>query len=293
MSRIAVVGSINMDLVVETDIIPKKGETVLGNHFFIAPGGKGANQAVAAARLGGNVTMFGSVGIDQNGETLRAILKEEGVETAFINIVEGVATGVAIIEICENDNRIIVAQGANQYTNLEYLTKVSQELLNYDVILLQHEIPMESIEYITNYLSIYNKTIILNPAPAFTLSEETLKCITYITPNEHEYKMVLNTSDDMDEVLKRFPNQLLITRGEEGVTYYDGKNIITVPSMNVDIVDTTGAGDTFTGAFGVAISQGQDLQRAIHFANCAAGLSITKMGAQKGMPTLDEVLKIM
>ncbi|MDF1508863.1 ribokinase [Robertmurraya sp. DFI.2.37] len=293
MSRIAVVGSINMDLVVETDIIPKKGETVLGNHFFIAPGGKGANQAVAAARLGGNVTMFGSVGIDQNGETLRAILKEEGVETAFINIVEGVATGVAIIEICENDNRIIVAQGANQYTNLEYLTKVSQELLNYDVILLQHEIPMESIEYITNYLSIYNKTIILNPAPAFTLSEETLKCITYITPNEHEYKMVLNTSDDMDEVLKRFPNQLLITRGEEGVTYYDGKNIITVPSINVDIVDTTGAGDTFTGAFGVAISQGQDLQRAIHFANCAAGLSITKMGAQKGMPTLDEVLKIM
>lgn len=293
MSRIAVVGSINMDFVVETDIIPKKGETVLGNHFFIAPGGKGANQAVAAARLGGNVTMFGSVGIDQNGETLRAILKEEGVETAFINIVEGVATGVAIIEICENDNRIIVAQGANQYTNLEYLTKVSQELLNYDVILLQHEIPMESIEYITNYLSIYNKTIILNPAPAFTLSEETLKCITYITPNEHEYKMVLNTSDDMDEVLKRFPNQLLITRGEEGVTYYDGKNIITVPSMNVDIVDTTGAGDTFTGAFGVAISQGQDLQRAIHFANCAAGLSITKMGAQKGMPTLDEVLKIM
>lgn len=293
MSRIAVVGSINMDLVVETDIIPKKGETVLGNHFFIAPGGKGANQAVAAARLGGNVTMFGSVGIDQNGETLRAILKEEGVETAFINIVEGVATGVAIIEICENDNRIIVAQGANQYTNLEYLTKVSQELLNYDVILLQHEIPMESIEYITNYLSIYNKTIILNPAPAFTLSEETLKCITYITPNEHEYKMVLNTSDDMDEVLKRFPNQLLITRGEEGVTYYDGKNIITVPSMNVDIVDTTGAGDTFTGAFGVAISQGQDLQKAIHFANCAAGLSITKMGAQKGMPTLDEVLKIM
>lgn len=292
MARIAVVGSINMDLVVETDIMPKKGETVLGNHFFTAPGGKGANQAVAAARLGGNVTMFGSVGIDQNGENLRAILKEEGVETAFINIVEGIATGVAIIEICEHDNRIIVASGANQYTNLEYLTNVSKELLNYDVILLQHEIPLESIEYIANFLSIYNKTIILNPAPAFALSDEILKCITYITPNEHEYKMVLNTSDPMDEVLKRYPNKLLITRGEEGVTYCDGTNIITVPSINVEIVDTTGAGDTFTGAFGVAISEGQDLIDAIHFANCAAGLSITKMGAQKGMPTLDEVLKI-
>lgn len=291
MAKIAVIGSINMDLVAETDIIPKKGETVLGNNFFTSPGGKGANQAVAAARLGGKVSIFGSIGNDQNGLSLKENLMNEMVDVNHLNIVDHVASGVAIIEICENDNRIIVVPGANHYTNVEYLTKVSEALLSYDVILMQLEIPIESIQFIIQFLSDHQKVIILNPAPAMPLPEDLVNKVSYITPNEHEYQIVLNTTESMEEVLQKYPNKLLITRGEEGVTYYDGDKTVTVPCINVDVVDTTGAGDTFTGAFGVAISEGQPIREAIEFANIAAGLSITRKGAQKGMPTRQEVQK--
>lgn len=289
MARIAVIGSINMDLVVETDIIPNKGETVLGKHFFTSPGGKGANQAVAAARLGGDVTMFGSIGNDQNGATLKANLAAEKVDTSYVNIVDHIATGVAIIEICDNDNRIIVAPGANNETNIAYLEKVAQALVAFDVIVMQLEIPFESIVFITKYLEKYNKVIILNPAPAQEIPEEVLNGITYITPNEHEFPLVLQTSGTMEDALKQYPNKLLITRGEKGVTYFDGTEIVTVPSIKVDVIDTTGAGDTFTGAFSVAISEGMSIRDAIQFANIAGGLSTTKKGAQKGMPTREDV----
>lgn len=292
MAKIAVVGSINMDLVVETDVIPRQGETILGKNFFATSGGKGANQAVASARLGGEVALFGSVGNDQNGESMLEVLKKEKVGTSHINIVDGVPTGVAIIEICNSDNRIIVVPGANEFTNIGYLSSICEELLNYDVILMQHEIPLKGIAFITNYLSNHNKTIILNPAPAFPLTEEIINEITYITPNEHEYKIILNTTDNIEEAVKNFPNKLLITRGDEGVTYFDGNSIVTVPCIDVNVVDTTGAGDTFTGAFGVAISEGQPIKEAIQFANIAAGLSITKKGAQGGMPTREDVLKM-
>jgi ribokinase len=291
MEKIAVIGSINMDLVVETDISPKKGETVLGSHFFTSPGGKGANQAVAAARLGGAVAMFGSIGNDQNGKNLMANLLAEKIDTNFINRLNHVPTGVAVIEICERDNRIIVVPGANQYTNEEYLTQVAETLVAFDIILMQLEVPLESILFITKYLSSYeDKVIILNPAPAIPLPEEILNWITFITPNEHEFGTVLNTSSSIDEALKKYPNKLLITRGAQGVSYYDGTDIVTVPSIKIDVVDTTGAGDTFTGAFAVAISEDIPLREAIMFANTAAGLSTTKMGAQKGMPTREDVV---
>jgi ribokinase len=290
MAKIAVIGSINMDLVVESDISPKKGETVLGSHFFSSPGGKGANQAVAASRLGGTITMFGSIGNDPNGESLTSNLKAEKIDTTFINRLNHVPTGVAVIEICDKDNRIIVVPGANQYTNEEYLKKVAETLVSFDVILMQLEIPLESIVFITNYLSAYkDKVIILNPAPASQIPKEVLDRITYITPNEHEFCTVLNTSSSIDEALRKYPNKLLITRGSQGVSYCDGNDIITVPSIKIDVVDTTGAGDTFTGAFGVAISESFPLREAIQFANRAAGLSTTKPGAQKGMPKREEI----
>jgi ribokinase len=293
MARIAVIGSINMDLVTETEVSPKKGETVLGKNFFTSPGGKGANQAVAASRLGGDVTMFGSIGLDQNGESLRAKLTEENIDTTYINVTNNVPTGVAIIEISEGDNRIIVVSGANQYTNKEYLTKIADTLLAYDVIIMQLEIPLESIEFIVNNLTKHNKKMILNPAPAIGLSDNVINGVTYITPNEHEYKIVLQTNETIDEILKKYPNKLLITCGAAGVMYFDGNEVQTVPSINIDVVDTTGAGDTFTGAFGVAISEGYSLRDAISFGNIAAGLSITKMGAQSGMPSREEVLHMV
>ncbi|PLR80549.1 ribokinase [Bacillus canaveralius] len=293
MARIAVIGSINMDLVVETDKSPKKGETVLGNQFFTSHGGKGANQAVAVARLGGSVTMFGSLGNDQNGKSLKDNLVLESIETTYINMLDNVSSGVAVIEICEKDNRIIVIPGANQHTNIEYLSTVKEVLLNFDVIIMQMEIPIEALQFIIKFLSENKKVIILNPAPALPLPEDVLSQVTYITPNEHEYKIVLNTSHDIEASLRRYPNKLLITCGEKGVKYHNGSNVETIPSIKVDVVDTTGAGDTFTAAFGIAISEGRPLHEAIRFANIAAGLSITKIGAQQGMPTRKSVTKLL
>jgi ribokinase len=289
MPRIAVIGSMNMDLVVETAVSPQMGETVLGDNFFTTPGGKGANQAVAAARLGGEVAMFGTVGHDPNGVALVENLKSEGIQTNWMNTVANVSTGVAIIEIQNGHNRIIVAPGANQWTNTEYLSSIAETLLSFDIVILQLEVPLEAVEFIVNKLSGSGRTIILNPAPAVALSEEVIAAVTYITPNEHEYKIVLGTTKSAEEALQLMPNKLLITCGAAGVKYFNGEQVVTVPSIKIDVVDTTGAGDTFTGAFGVAIGKGYSLHEAIRFANIAAGLSTTKLGAQTGMPTLAEV----
>lgn len=288
MKKIAVLGSINMDLVTETSIHPKQGETVLGNHFFTSPGGKGANQAVAAARLDGQVTMFGAVGNDSNGKELIHTLKNEKVNTDYIKVIDGVPTGVATIEICNNDNRIIVVPGANQFVTTQYVDEVFEEIIKNDIIVLQLEVPLQTVEYLVNKLEGLNKTIILNPAPAMELSSELINAVTYITPNEHEYKLILNTEKSMEDVLPYYPNHMLITCGGEGVKYFD-EEIITVPSIKVQVVDTTGAGDTFTGAFAVALANDYPLFDAIKFANCAGGLSTTKKGAQGGMPTIEQV----
>lgn len=288
MKKIAVLGSINMDLVTETSIHPKQGETVLGDHFFTSPGGKGANQAVAAARLGGLVTMFGAVGNDSNGSELISILKRENICTDFILTKEAVPTGVATIEISNNDNRIIVVPGANNLVTKDYIDQVIDEIEKNDIIVLQLEIPLETVEYIVAKLKDKNKTIILNTAPATKLSDELIQSVTYITPNEHEYKLILNTEDEMESVLPNYPKHMIITCGGEGVKYFD-EEVITVPSILVDVVDTTGAGDTFTGAFATALSNDYTLLEAISFANCAGGLATTKKGAQGGMPTMEEM----
>lgn len=293
VAKIAVIGSINMDLVIETDVIPKKGETVFGKRFFTSPGGKGANQAVAAANLGGEVMMFGSIGVDQYGKALQENLVEKGIETKYLNINNEMTTGVAIIQICEQDNRIIVSPGANQLTNINYLTNISNMLESVDVILMQLEVPFDGIEFMIKLFKACNKTIILDPAPAISLPEEIINDITFLTPNELECSVVLNTTDSTAESVKKYPNKLLVTCGKNGVLYHDGNKLVTIPSFPVDVVDTTGAGDTFAGAFAVAISEGWSLHHAIQFANASASLSTTKMGAQKGMPSREEVMKVM
>jgi ribokinase len=291
MLRIAVVGSINMDLVVETDISPKRGQTVLGKNFFMSPGGKGANQAVAAARLGGEVFMFGSLGKDENGKLMNYNLEKENINMKYINFVENVSTGVALIELCEGDNHIIVVPGANSSTNVEYLDSIKEELLSFDVVIMQMEIPIYSIEYLVNYLFDNNKTIILNPAPAVQLNKNIIDKVTYLTPNEHEYKIIFNTEEKVDEILGKYPNKLIITQGGNGVKYFDGSETITIPSIKVTVKDSTGAGDTFCGALGVAISERKSLYDSIKFANMAGGISVTQKGAQNGMPTREAVMK--
>ncbi|MDP4086372.1 MAG: ribokinase [Bacillota bacterium] len=289
MRKIAVVGSINIDYFVEARKLPELGETKLGNHFFLSIGGKGANQAVAASRLGAEVALFGSVGKDENSKIFIENMQNETVDLTHLNRVEVAHTGVAFIEICNSENRILVVPGANDYTNVSYITRILDELLVYDVVLFQMETPMQMLEHLIPILNEQGKTIIVNPAPAQKIKESLIEMITYLTPNEYEYQIVLDSDQSMEELLRKYPNQLIITCGTKGVVYYDGHSMIQVPVIKVDAVDTTGAGDTFSGAFTVAVSEGKSLFESIQFGNIAAGLSVTKKGAQTGMPYRLEV----
>lgn len=291
MNKIIVIGSINVDLVFISDIRPKAGETVLGNDFRTVAGGKGANQAVAATKLGADVTMIGCIGDDANGEFSLNNFKKLNINTSCINKVKDIPTGVANIIVADNDNSIIVIPGANYKLNTELIDKHKKEILEADLVMMQLEIPMDIIEYVIGFCHENNIKTILNPAPAVKLSKELIERVTYITPNEHECKIILGEDKDSDikAILKRYPNKLIMTIGEKGVMYFDGDKIITVSGYKVEAVDTTGAGDTFNGAFARAIVNNYDLKDAIDFANKAASKSVTKLGAQTGMPYLYEM----
>jgi ribokinase len=291
--KIAVVGSINMDYFIECDQSPKDGETILGKHFFTSVGGKGANQAVAAARLGGKVSMFGSLGNDEHGKFLNSQLEQENINLTQLQLLSDITTGAAFIQLLNSENKIIVVPGANEFTNRTYSQSIESELLNHDIFLFQLEVPIETIEYLVPILYKHKKIIIVNPAPAKRLSETLLNYITYLTPNEHEYSIVTNQTGSMNEVLVKYPNKLIITCGNRGVRYFDGTHIVEVPAMKVNAVDTTGAGDTFTGAFTVAVSEGKPIEDCVYFGIIAAGLSVTKKGAQTGMPSADEVAQLL
>ncbi len=288
MGKVVVVGSINVDMVFTSDIRPKAGETVLGNTFSIIPGGKGANQAVAAAKLGAETYMVGCVGNDSNGEFSLKNLQNMNVNTKGVKIIDNVPTGVANIVVADNDNSIIVISGANFEVDKKTIDTNKDIVLSADIVLLQLEIPMEVVEYIIEICKKNNIKVLLNPAPACKLSNTTIENAAYITPNEHELKLIFN-SDNTDEILKQYPNKLIVTLGSKGVKYFDGNEIKQIPSINVDVVDTTGAGDTFCGGLAAAFVRGENLEDAIIFANKAASFTVTKLGAQSGMPTLNQL----
>jgi len=289
MAKISVVGSINMDLVVFSDIMPQKGETVIGRDFQVIPGGKGANQAVAIARVGGDVQMFGCVGQDSFGEMAQSNLAKNGVFSASVKPVTDAPTGVALINVSENDNRIVIVLGANGRVDTAYIDSVKKEILESSLVLLQHEIPFETVDYTIRLCAEKGVPVILNPAPALPVSDELIKMVRYLTPNEHEVNTVLDSNDDMDTLLARYPNKLIVTLGKNGAAYHDGKRKVVVPAIEANAVDTTGAGDTFCGAFAKAVSDGMPLMDAVVFGQYASGLSIEKAGAQAGMPTLKDI----
>lgn len=289
MGKVVVVGSINADMVFTSDIRPKAGETVLGNTFSIIPGGKGANQAVAAAKLGAETYMIGCVGRDSNGEFSLKNLQNMKVNTSGIKVIDHVPTGVANIVVAENDNSIIVISGANYKVDVDLIESFKDLILAADLVLLQLEIPMEVVEYVIDMCSKNKVKVLLNPAPAVQLKEALIDKVTYITPNEHEMKLIFKS--DSDHILKSYPNKLIVTMGSRGVKYFDGKEIRHVPSQKVDVVDTTGAGDTFCGGLAAALVRGDSLEDAIKFAVKAASFTITKLGAQSGMPSLDQLIE--
>lgn len=288
MNRIVVIGSCNMDIVVLADKRPTAGETIMGNELHIAHGGKGANQAVAAARLGAEVTMVGCIGEDAYGQMILDNLKENFINTDYIVTVPNTTTGTAHITLAEGDNSIIVIAGANAKVDQSVVDNAWSAIEHTDLVMVQNEIPIPTIEYIVRRCHEANVKVLLNPAPAADLDSEWLKLATYITPNEHELSS-LYPNQSTEETLLANENKIIVTLGSKGVGYADNGEIRIVPGFKVEPIDTTGAGDTFNGAFATAIVNGKSLADALHYGNAAAALSIQRLGAQGGMPTKDEV----
>ncbi|SMF90914.1 ribokinase [Paenibacillus uliginis N3/975] len=288
MAKITVVGSTAMDLVVTTSKRPGAGETVLGESFKTVPGGKGANQAVAAARLGAEVSMIGCVGDDHFGQLLLSNYKSNGVITDNVEPVTGMETGTAHIVLAEGDNSIVVVKAANDRVTPAYVDRAVDVIKASDIVLIQQEIPEETVIHVSELCAKYNVPLMLNPAPARPVPQVVVEKAAYITPNEHE-AAILFGDEQLGEVLRRYPNKLFVTEGKNGVRYFDGTQEVLVPGYKVEAVDTTGAGDTFNGAFAVALAEGMSLQNSLKFANRAASLSVMKFGAQGGMPTRSEV----
>jgi ribokinase len=287
--KITVIGSINMDLVTSTNQIPKVGETVLGNSFHTIPGGKGANQAVAAARLGGDVTMIGAVGNDSFGKTLVDQLTNQGINTKNIMVVNDVSTGIASILLSEADNSIIVVPGANNHITPEVIENHEDKIRTSNILLVQLEIPLESVIRAVELAKKHGIQTIVNPAPIQKLPKELLEMVDYLTPNEHEQAMLFASIDGTDQELAKLKEKCIVTKGSEGVMIYKNGEKIEIPSFQVEAVDTTGAGDSFNGALAVAICEGLEIEEACRFANVVGAISVTKLGAQTGMPTKKEV----
>nr|WP_095532813.1 ribokinase [Domibacillus mangrovi] len=281
--KITVVGSINMDLVTITDQLPKMGETLRGHQFQMNPGGKGANQAVAAARLGAQVQMIGCIGKDRFGDDLLQHLSEQGVDISNVEPVTD-STGTATIIVSNQDNNIIVVPGANNHVTAPFVESKRDVIANSDILILQLEIPLEGVQKAAEIAKENEVTVILNPAPIQELPNSLLEMIDYVTPNEHEKELLQKGING-----KNFKNKLIVTKGSEGVSFYDSCEEVTIPAYSITVVDTTGAGDSFNGGLAVALSKGLELKAACHYGNAVAALSTMKLGAQTGMPTKEEV----
>ncbi|WP_153730427.1 ribokinase [Sporosarcina obsidiansis] len=285
---ITVIGSANMDLVVGTENFPAQGETVLGNVFDTVPGGKGANQAIAAARLGSDIHMVCCVGDDMFGTSIVNNLQKNHVKSEGVGVVAA-ASGIANILLSEGDNRIIVVPGANSLLTTAHIDAVEDVIQKSKLVLIQLEIPIPTVTYTLQKCQELGIPVLLNPAPARGFQLDMMPFITYLTPNETECEQIFGM--DMMEALEKYPNQLIVTLGSEGARYFDGEQHVIVECFKTKVVDTTGAGDTFNGALAHGIVAGMELERAVRFANAAASLSVEKFGAQGGMPACEEVEK--
>lgn len=288
--KVTIVGSLNMDLVVTAERHPKIGETLTGEKFTTLCGGKGANQAVAAARLGCDVTFIGRVGNDTFGIEMIENLKNEGVNVDNIEIIDDVESGIAMITVNPMDNTIIVVPGANAHVKKDVIDKHQSAILESDVVVTQLEIPMDTVDYLAQMCGENDIDLVVNPAPARKLTDNIINYSTYITPNQIELTQLAAAHP---EILKDHVDKFVVTSGSKGCYYSVDAFRVDVPTMKAEVVDTTGAGDCFNGAFVSYIAQGKNLQESCHFANTAASISVEKFGAQNAMPTIEQVLERM
>lgn len=298
MSKIIVIGSSNTDLVVKSLRMPTPGETLLGDTFMMTAGGKGANQAVAIARLGGDVTFIAKVGTDLFGDGAVAGYKKEGLDTRTILRTAAAPSGVALITVDgHGENCIVVVAGANELLSKEDIDAHSKEIEAAQYLLMQLETPMEVVEYAASIAHKAGVKVILNPAPAAELSAELLSKLTIITPNKTEGQMLTGVEIDGWESAERAArilmdkgvDKVVITLGSLGALVCEGETCERIPAHRVTAVDTTAAGDTFNGAMCVALSEGQSLPDAVRFASRAAAISVTRLGAQASIPYRKEL----
>lgn len=300
MGKVVVVGSLNMDIVMKIKEMPSTGETVLAKETNYLYGGKGANQAVAAARMGAEVKMVGAVGNDAFGTKLVAQLEKEAIDTSGIIEKQDVPSGMAAVFKLPADNAIVVADGANGKITVEDIKKYKELIQEADCLLVQLETPIAAVKKALQLAKEADVYTILNPAPFSEEAEELLAYADLITPNETEFAQLLGCSEIEDSELEQkmikwteqYDSQLVLTLGKEGVAYIEQGKLVKIPSRQVKAEDTTGAGDTFNGILAQMLSEKAALREAIQIANIGASIAVQKVGAQTGMPTAEEVLEV-
>lgn len=297
-NKLCVLGSINVDHVIRVPYFPKAGETLTGYDYQIAYGGKGANQAVAAARCGANVSFIGAIGDDQIGQTMKQAFEQDGIDTSAISVIQNQSTGLAMIQVADSgQNSIVISSGANADLSEALVEQHKSHIEQADILLMQLESPLQAVNLATKFAKSAGVKVVLNPAPAQPLPDSLLSHIDIITPNETEAEILTGikvTNEQTAAVAANYFHQLgietvLITLGSKGVYYSEkGKGEI-IPGFRVEAEDTTAAGDTFNGAFVTALLEGKLPKEAIRFAHAAAAISVTRMGAQTAIPRREDV----
>ncbi|MCL2570072.1 MAG: ribokinase [Firmicutes bacterium] len=282
--KIGIVGSINIDFVTVVDRAPKQGETVVGESFRTVMGGKGANLAVAIGRLGGDVTMFGAVGDDDFGKKAVNNLQDNNVQVDNIKTLENESSGIATITVMDGNNSIIVIGGANTKVDENFVKAFENKLKECDIIGTQLEICPSAVLWLSRFAKKNNIKFVFNPSPDKEYNFEIIKNADIVIVNEIEIQKFGGK-----KLLSNYVNKLILTEGREGASFHNGVEIIRVSTPKVDVVDTTGAGDTFMGALIVEIGDGKSLEEAVRFATVAASIKCTKLGAQTAMPKRAEV----
>ncbi len=291
--KILVVGSSNVDFVVKTKRLPSSGETFIGESFSIVDGGKGANQAVAVKRLGGDVYFMSKIGDDRFGRYVLDSLQREQINNEMIIVDKSKPTGIAMITVDnKGENTIVVIPGANETLSIKDFKDKITNIKDFDVVMLQLEVPLETVEHIVDVAFHNNVIVILNPAPVKELSDDLLGKLSIITPNEIETEMLTgihieneSTAYKAAKLLKsKDVSTVIITMGAKGAYLLSDEFIGWIGTPNVNVVDTTAAGDTFNGALAVALSENKSLRKAVEFACKAATYSVTKLGAQSSIP---------
>ncbi len=298
--KIVILGSANMDMVIKTEVFPKPGETIIGGEFMLVPGGKGANQAVAAARLGGEVCLISRLGDDLFGRQNLENFEKEGIDTRFVELDPVHPSGVAQITVNKyGENMIIVAPGANAALGKDDVEAAQQHIKKAELLLMQLEVPLTSIIRATKLASAFGVKVILNPAPAQKLPDELFPLLFMITPNETEAEILtgIKVLDEKSALLAaeklvgKGTKMVIITMGAAGAYVHTPSFKGLIPTQKVKVLDTTAAGDTFNGALAVALVKGMEIQEAVKFALKAATLSVQRMGAQSSIPHITEVLE--